>query len=101
MSKHLQPIYDVWDGNAEAMAADIDELGVTVRQWRNRGDIPSRAWPKIIRKAAEKGKTLRLEDFLSPEAKSHLPDHAAEDSADSGGPSADKAGEIIRGAAAA
>jgi len=31
---HLKPIYAVWEDNAEAMASDIGELGVTVRQWR-------------------------------------------------------------------
>ncbi len=62
MSEHLYHIYEVWDGNAEALATDIAELGVTVRQWRNRGDIPSRAWPKIIHAAAARGTVLRLED---------------------------------------
>jgi hypothetical protein len=75
---HLIPIYDVWGGNAEAMAADIGELGVTVRQWRNRGDIPSRAWPKIIKAAAAKDVILRLESFLAPEIVSDLPQHSEE-----------------------
>jgi len=64
----LKPIYDVWDGNAEALAADIGESGVTVRQWRNRKSIPPRYWQKIIEAAAEKrGKTLTLADFLPRE----------------------------------
>jgi hypothetical protein len=79
---HLQPIYDVWGGNAEALATDIEELGVTVRQWRNRGDIPSRYWPKIIKAAAARGHAIALADFLSPEAKSDLPGHAIGDTAD-------------------
>ncbi len=65
---HLKPIYDVWDGNAEALAADIGEQGVTVRQWRNRGNIPARYWPKIIRAAAAKGTDLEWEQFVAPSA---------------------------------
>lgn len=72
---HLHPIYDVWGGNAEAMATDIAERGVTVRQWRNRGDIPSRAWPKIIKAAAAKGTIIPLEAFLSREVQAELPVH--------------------------
>jgi len=60
---NVAQIYAVWDGNAEAMAADIGEPGVTVRQWRNRGNIPVRAWPKIIEAAAAKGTTLDLAIF--------------------------------------
>jgi hypothetical protein len=96
MSHHLQPIYDVWGGNAEAMAADIDELGVTVRQWRNRRDIPSRAWPKIIKAAAAKGGLLRLEDFLPPEAKSDLALHAGSSEPEWPIQSANNGAEIIR-----
>lgn len=95
MSHHLQQIYDVWGGNAEAMAADIDELGVTVRQWRNRRDIPVRAWPKIINAAVGKGRILRLEDFLPPDIKSELPPHALEDSGDGRSASATKSGDRI------
>jgi hypothetical protein len=80
---HLNTIFAVWDDNAEALAADIGEKGVTVRQWRNRGDIPSRsAQLKIIRAAFEKdGTVLRLEDFLSPDERRSLPvhDHAGPD----------------------
>lgn len=64
---HLKPIYDVWDGNAEALAADIGEQGVTVRQWRNRGNIPPRYWAKIIKAAADKGQSLELHQFVAPE----------------------------------
>ena len=64
---HLKPIYDVWSGNAEALAADIGEQGVTVRQWRNRGSIPSRYWPKIIEAAAAKGVALEWHQFVAPE----------------------------------
>jgi hypothetical protein len=74
---HLNTIFAVWDDNAEALAADIGEKGVTVRQWRNRGDIPSRsAQLKIIRAAFEKnGTVLRLEDFLSLDERRSLPVH--------------------------
>ena len=45
------------------MALDIGQEGVTVRQWRNRGSIPPKAWAKIIEKAAAKGVRLDLADF--------------------------------------
>lgn len=63
---HLNPIYAVWDNNAEALAADIGELGVTVRQWRNRGLIPLKYWSKIIDAAAAKGHTLDPRQFVPP-----------------------------------
>lgn len=56
-------IYSAWDGNAEAMAADIAQEGVTVRQWRNRKSIPPEHWPIIIEKAAAKGVLITVEDF--------------------------------------
>lgn len=61
---HLKPIYAVWDHNAEAMASDIGEPGVKVRQWRNRGNIPPIYWQRIIDAAAKKGVTLKLSQFL-------------------------------------
>jgi hypothetical protein len=67
MSTHLDPIYAVWP-NAEALASDIGELGVTVRQWRNRGNIPPRYWRKIIDAAAAKGTTLTVDQFMPPES---------------------------------
>lgn len=94
---HLNKIFAVWDDNAEALAADIDEKGVTVRQWRNRGDIPSRsAQLKIIRAAFEKnGTVLKLEDFLSPAERLALPCHGLEDRSDCADASATKAAENI------
>lgn len=63
---YLDPIYAPWGGNAEAMATDIGEPGVKVRQWRNRGRIPTRYWPKIIEKALEcRGVELTLEQFVA------------------------------------
>lgn len=47
------------------MARAIEELPVTVNQWRNRGSIPPKYWPKIIKKAAEIGHVLTLADFMS------------------------------------
>jgi hypothetical protein len=71
---HLDKIFDVWAGNAESMAADIGESGVTVRQWRNRGSIHSDHWPKIITAAWDKrGTLLRLEDFVPPDIVAQLP----------------------------
>lgn len=63
---HLAPIFAAWDNNAEAMAQDIGELGVTVRQWRNRGNIPSSYWPRIIEEAAKRGHTLEWRQFVPP-----------------------------------
>lgn len=63
---HLKPIYAVWENNAEAMASDIAELGVTVRQWRNRKNIPPQYWAKIIKAAALKGKLLEWRQFVPP-----------------------------------
>jgi hypothetical protein len=64
---HLSPIYAVWEHNAEALAHDIGESGVTVRQWRNRGNIPPRYWPKIIEAADRKGATLEWTQFVPAE----------------------------------
>lgn len=63
---HLQPIYAAWEDNAEAMAKDIGEQGVTVRQWRNRGNIPPQYWPTIIDAAARRGQMLELHQFIPP-----------------------------------
>ena len=102
MSHHLQAIYDVWDGNADAMASDIDELGVTVRQWRNRGEIPSRAWPKIIKAALDRrGRRIGLADFLPPSVRDDLPPHAVCDTGAAPAPSSGKPEEISDSAAEA
>src|SRR3546814_7902746 len=63
---HLTPIFAVWDHNAEAMAAAIGEPGVKVRQWRNRGNIPSRYWPRIIAEAKKKRAKLDMSQFIPP-----------------------------------
>lgn len=48
-------------------AQEILENRVTVRQWRNRGNIPPRYWPKIIEAAAEKGAVIEWHQFVAPE----------------------------------
>ena len=60
----LHSIYEPWGGNAAAMARDIDELPVTVSQWRYRGSIPPRYWAKIISAAATRGVVLTVENFV-------------------------------------
>lgn len=65
---HLASIYAPWGGNAEAMASDIGENPVTVRQWRNRGNIPTRYWRKIIAAAADRGETITVERFVPDQA---------------------------------
>jgi hypothetical protein len=63
---HLAPIYAVWGDNAAAMASDIGEPAVKVRQWRNRGNIPSTYWPAIIAAAGALGRELHWKQFISP-----------------------------------
>jgi hypothetical protein len=67
MKDWLEPIYAPWDGNASAMARDIDELPVTVSQWRFRGRIPDTYWAKIIAAAAAKDHVLPYEAFIHPD----------------------------------
>ena len=62
---HLEPIFEVWDGNAEAMARDIDIDGQKVRQWRHRKSIPPAYWKKIIAAAAERDVKLEWSGFLA------------------------------------
>jgi len=61
----VAPIYAPWGGNAEAMAADIGEKPVTVRQWRNRGSIPPQYWRKIVAAASARGAVLSLDDLAA------------------------------------
>jgi hypothetical protein len=61
---HLEPIYAVWDHNAESMASDIGEQGVKVRQWRNRRNIPASYWDRIIHEAAKRGVDLQYAQFI-------------------------------------
>jgi len=64
----FERLYEAWGGNAELMASDIGQQGVTVRQWRNRGSIPAEYWPKIIERAAARGVLLTVDVFgPSPE----------------------------------
>lgn len=63
---YLDPIYEVWP-TAEAMAADIGENGVTVRQWRRRNSIPPKYWQRIIDAAKSKKAKLNLQQFMPPE----------------------------------
>jgi hypothetical protein len=74
---HLAPIYAAWDGNAEAMASDIGQQGVTVRQWRNRGKIPQEYWRMIIDAAARRGASLTVEQFLPPPSDADQAEQAA------------------------
>jgi hypothetical protein len=64
---HLTQIYAVWDGNAEALASAIGESGVTVRQWRNRGNIPAKYWQRIIDAAAKRGARIDWHQFVAPQ----------------------------------
>lgn len=41
--------------SAEALAADLDEKGVTVRAWRNRNSIPPAHWSRVVAAAQARG----------------------------------------------
>jgi hypothetical protein len=56
-------LYAAWGKNAERLAADIGQPAVTVRQWRNRGNVPPEHWAKIIESAALRGVVLTVDDF--------------------------------------
>jgi hypothetical protein len=75
---NLAPIYDPWGGNAEAMAADIEEKPITVRKWRNRGNIPVSYWPRITAEAAKRGSTLTNDMFVAAMVPSMEPVSEAE-----------------------
>jgi len=64
--EQIAALYAPWGGNAEAMASDIGENPITVRQWRNRGSIPPRYWRKIISAADRKGCALTFDSFVPP-----------------------------------
>jgi hypothetical protein len=49
--------------SAEALARELNELGVTVRQWRNRESIPAAHWHRIAVLAREKGHALTVDDL--------------------------------------
>lgn len=59
----IETIFAVWP-TARALAVDIGESDVTVRQWRNRaGFIPPRYWARIQQAAEARGTFLPLELF--------------------------------------
>jgi hypothetical protein len=60
---NIAKIYSAWEHSAEALAADLGEKGVTVRQWRNRESIPPEHWAAIIEKAAARGVDIAVDDF--------------------------------------
>lgn len=55
MYKTFREIIKCWD-TYQALATDIGEPYLTVRQWHTRDRIPSRAWPRI----ADAAKARRL-----------------------------------------
>lgn len=59
---NMTKIYAAWE-NAEEMAEDLGQRGVTVRQWRNRNSIPPEHWANVIEKAALRGVILSIADF--------------------------------------
>lgn len=67
MKNWLDPIFAPWNGNASALARELDELPVTVNQWRFRGFIPDDYRERIIVAAAEKGHALTHRDFIHPD----------------------------------
>jgi hypothetical protein len=60
----IAQIYSTWP-SAAALARDIGESEVTVRQWRNRSKrIPVRCWRKIAAAALLRGVTIPIDWFL-------------------------------------
>lgn len=51
--QELLDIFNIWP-SLKDMADDLDEKYDTVKRWRNRKRIPSKAWPRIIEKAARR-----------------------------------------------
>lgn len=47
--------------SAQALATDIGEPYLTVRQWIVRDRIPSRVWPKVVAAADARGFDVTLE----------------------------------------
>jgi hypothetical protein len=92
----LHKIFEPWEGNAEAMAIDIGELGVTVRQWRARGRIRDVYWRKIISAAARRGFALTADDFLADVS---IGDHAASVTAEAAAGSFGKTDDVSASAA--
>lgn len=60
----LATVFAPWSANAAEMARDLGENETTVRNWRQRGSVPARHWPNIIKAAAARGHVLAAADFL-------------------------------------
>lgn len=60
----LATVFAPWSDNAAEMARDLGENETTVRNWRQRGSVPARHWPNIIKAAAARGHALAAADFL-------------------------------------
>lgn len=52
--KTIRDVMDRWE-SAEALAEELGQKGVTVRQWRNRGGIPPRYWLALLEAAERRG----------------------------------------------
>lgn len=53
----------VWP-SVKAMAGDIGESYETARKWLQRGRIPERVWPILIRKSAHTAKPLTADTLM-------------------------------------
>lgn len=59
----LEKLFEIWDSATE-LAGDIGESHWAVQKWKQRGRIPSDAWPRVISAARRKGKKLSADDLL-------------------------------------
>lgn len=53
----------VWP-SVRAMAADIGEDYETARKWLQRGRIPERVWPALIRRSAHTDRPITADQLL-------------------------------------
>jgi hypothetical protein len=77
--KTFGEVIDRWRSASE-LAREMGEQGVTVRQWRNRNNIPSEKWQRLIEVAASRGLhdvTLELLASLAASKPRREPERAA------------------------
>jgi hypothetical protein len=61
----LKSVFNWWDDDPAALAADIRQKYETVKKWRQRNSIPHEHWPALIVAAKAKGKDLSADALLS------------------------------------
>jgi hypothetical protein len=61
--KTLGDIFGCWDTLTE-MASDTGHPVERVKKWRQRDQIPNKAWPDVLSAVRRKGKKLSADDLL-------------------------------------